>query len=60
MCVDANTAYLNRYLEKQEEQERDYEEMLVMLRDSDPEEYEEIIESFGYTDYDLADIIGDL
>lgn len=56
----ANTEALNRYLADQEEQEREYEELLDLLRDTDPEDYEDTIESFGFGDADLAEILGDL
>jgi len=56
----ANTEALNRYLDRQEEQEREYEELLSVLRDSEPEEYEDIIASFGWGDADLSEIMEDL
>jgi len=56
----ANTAALNKYMDQQEKDEREYEELLGMLRDSEPEEYEDIIDSFGWGDADLADIVKDI
>ena len=56
----ANTAALNKYMDQQEQDELEYEQLLEDLRDADPEEYEEIIDSHGYGDADLAEIIKDL
>ena len=56
----ANTAALNKYMGRQEQDELEYEQLLEDLRDADPEEYEEIIHSHGYGDADLAEIIKDL
>jgi len=56
----ANTAALNRYMEQQEREESEYEQLLNMLRDSEPGEYEDIIDSFGYGSTDLVDIIKDI
>lgn len=55
----ASTSALNKHLEQQEKDEWEYEELLEMLRDSEPEEYKEIINSFGY-DEDITQILEDL
>ena len=57
----ANTYYLNRYLAEQEEQEQAYEQMLEDLRnEEDEDEYENIIDSYGFGDVCITDIIGDI
>jgi hypothetical protein len=48
----------SRYIETQEDQQ--YEWMLEELREADPEEYEYIIDLYGYSDLDLFDIIKDI
>ena len=58
--MDANTYYLNKYIEEQEELDEEYERLLEELRDAEPEEFEEIIDSYGYGDVDLALILKDL
>lgn len=56
----ANTAALNKYMEQQEQDELEYEQLLEDLRDADPEDYEEIIYSHGYGDANLVKIMEDL
>lgn len=61
----ANTYYLNKYLQEQEKLEREDEEnyyqMTEELRNEDDvDEYENIIDSYGYSDLDIIDIISGL
>ena len=54
--MDANILALTEYFKS----EQDYNDMLDILRDCDPSEYEEIIDSYGYGEVDLAIILEDL
>ena len=56
----ANTHYLNKYMEKQEQDERDYELMLDELRNAEPDDYQSIMDSYGFGDADLVEIMKDL
>lgn len=56
----ANTEAMDKYLEQQNQEEREYSYMLDDLRDAEPEHYEAIIEEYGYGHIDLIDIIGDM
>ncbi len=52
---------LNNWLDKQDEESSDYLLMLEALRDEpDPENYEDIIEAYGWGDVDLAEILEDI
>lgn len=54
--MDANDMYLNKYLDKQQDDAVEYEEMLDKLRELTVE----IIESYGYFSSDLQNILKDI
>ncbi len=56
----ANTEAMDRHLAKQEEDEAMYELMLDELRDASADEYDNIIDYWGYADADYQDIIKDI
>ncbi len=52
---------LDKWLDKQDKESSDYLLMLETLRDEpDPENYEDIIEAYGWGDVDLAEILEDI
>ena len=71
--LDANTAALARHMDEVEHNEKEYEYMLEELRSLGYEkalengieiqyeqDFEQIVEDYGYQDIDLTIIIGDL
>jgi len=58
--MDANESALQTYMDKLEVEQQEYEELLQELRDSEPEDYESIIDSHGWGDSDLTEILGDI
>lgn len=59
MC--ANTAALNNYLKKQDDETNAYNDLLDALRaEDDIEKYDDIIKAHGFEDVDYLDILKDI
>lgn len=58
--MDGNLDALNKYEVRCEIAEEDYNYMLDAMREAEPEDYNRIMEEYGFGDVDLAEVIGDL
>jgi len=58
--MDGNLAAEALYEARCEQGVRDYNEMLIELQDSVPEDYPAIMEMYGFGDLDMIDILKDL
>ena len=56
----ANTEAMDKYLEQQNQEEREYSYMLEDLRNAEPDQYEAIIDEYGYSHIDPLNIIEDM
>ena len=56
----SNDAALQAYEERQEKNEKEYNQMLEDLRRTHHDEWPDIIEEYGYGDVDPVDILKDL
>ena len=57
--MDENTVALQEHEDWMDKELLNYEFMIDTMKDSDKEEYESIMNKFGYGDVNLEDVLGD-